>query len=127
MVNLIICVTFFYTLHLFLRMSFSLHKVPFINFTYTGGDDSGITDLSKRMVIATDNLRQSMLIFIPFAMMSVVLDVDNLMLAKSWFGLRIVYLLGHMVNLYKFPLIRPLIWLPSIVILVMMGMNLCTF
>ena len=127
MVNLIICVTFFYTLHLFLRMSFSLHKVPFINFTYTGGDDSGITDLSKRMVIATDNLRQSMLIFIPFAMMSVVLDIDNLMLAKSWFGLRIVYLLGHMVNLYKFPLIRPLIWLPSIVILVMMGMNLCTF
>jgi len=126
MVNLIICVTFFYTLHLFLRMSFSLHKVPFINFTYTGGDDSGITDLSKRMVIATDNLRQSMLIFIPFAMMSVVLDVDNLMLAQSWFGLRIVYLLGHMVNLYRFPLIRPVIWLPSIVILVMMGMNLCT-
>jgi len=126
MVNLIICVTFFYTLHLFLRMSFSLHKVPFINFTYTGGDDSGITDLSKRMVIATDNLRQSMLIFIPFAMMSVVLDVDNLMLAKSWFGLRIVYLLGHMVNLYRFPLIRPVIWLPSIVILVMMGMNLYT-
>ncbi|MFL2712461.1 MAG: hypothetical protein ACJ0FL_00480 [Gammaproteobacteria bacterium] len=126
MVNLIICVTFFYTLHLFLRMSFSLHKVPFINFTYTGGDDSGITDLSKRMVIATDNLRQSMLIFIPFAMMSVVLDVDNLMLAKSWFGLRIVYLLGHMVNLYRFPLIRPVIWLPSIVILVMMGLNLCT-
>jgi uncharacterized MAPEG superfamily protein len=127
MVNLIICVTFFYTLHLFLRMSFSLHKVPFINFTYAGGDDSGITDLSKRMVIATDNLRQSMLIFIPFAMMSVVLDVDNLMLAKSWFGLRIVYLLGHMVNLYRFPLIRPVIWLPSIVILVMMGLNLCTF
>ena len=127
MVNLIICVTFFYTLHLFLRMSFSLHKVPFINFTYAGGDDSRITDLSKRMVIATDNLRQSMLIFIPFAMMSVVLDVDNLMLAKSWFGLRIVYLLGHMVNLYRFPLIRPVIWLPSIVILVMMGLNLCTF
>ena len=127
MVNLIICVTFFYTLHLFLRMSFSLHKVPFINFTYAGGDDSGITDLSKRMVIATDNLRQSMLIFIPFAMMSVVLDVDNLMLAKSWFGLRIVYLLGHMINLYRFPLIRPAIWLPSIVILIMMGLNLCTF
>ena len=127
MVNLIICVTFFYTLHLFLRMSFSLHKVPFINFTYAGGDDSGITDLSKRMVIATDNLRQSMLIFIPFAMMSVVLDVDNLMLAKSWFGLRIVYLLGHMVNLYRFPLIRPVIWLPSIVILIMMGLNLCSF
>ena len=67
MVNLIICVTFFYALHLFLRMSFSLHKVPFVEFTYKGGDDSG---------------------------------------------------------LYRFPLIRPIIWVPSIVVLVMMGLNL---
>ena len=78
MVNLIICVTFFYALHLFLRMSFSLHKVPFVEFTYKGGDDSGLTELSERMMVATENLRQSMLIFIPFAMMSVVLNVDNL-------------------------------------------------
>ena len=126
MVNLIICVTFFYALHLFLRMSFSLHKVPDVDFTYTGGDDSGLTDLSKRMMVATENLRQSMLIFIPFAMMSVVLNIDNLLLGKIWFGLRIVYLLGHIIDLYRFPLIRPIIWLPSIVVLVMMGLNLYT-
>ncbi len=124
MVNLIICVTFFYALHLFLRMSFSLHKVPFIEFTYKDGDDSRLTDLSKRMMVATENLRQSMLIFIPFAMMSVVLNVDNLLLGKIWFGLRIVYLFGHIIDLYRFPLIRPIIWLPSIVVLVMMGLNL---
>ena len=105
-------------------MSFSLHKVPFIEFTYTGGDDSRLTDLSKRMMVATENLRQSMLIFIPFAMMSVVLNVDNLLLGKIWFGLRIVYLFGHIIDLYRFPLIRPIIWLPSIVVLVMMGLNL---
>ena len=114
MVNLIICVTFFYALHLFLRMSFSLHKVPFIEFTYKDGDDSGLTDLSKRMMVATENLRQSMLIFIPFAMMSVVLNVDNLLLGKIWFGLRIVYLFGHIIDLYRFPLIRPIIWLSLI-------------
>ena len=124
MVNLIIFVTFFYALHLFLRMSFSLHKVPFIEFTYTGGDDSRLTDLSKRIMVATENLRQSMLIFIPFAMMSVVLNVDNLLLGKIWFGLRIVYLFGHIIDLYRFPLIRPIIWAPSIVVLVMMGLNL---
>lgn len=65
-----------------------------------------------------------MLIFIPFAMMSVVLNVDNLLLGKIWFGLRIVYLFGHIIDLYRFPLIRPIIWLPSIVVLVMMGLNL---
>ena len=87
MVNLIICVGMFYILHLFLTMSFSLHKVPFINWTHTGGDISGMTDLSSRMASASDNLRQSLPIFMTFAVLSVVMSVDNLMLAKYWFGL----------------------------------------
>ena len=51
-------------------------------------------------------------------------NVDNLMLAKVWFGFRILYLIGAILNLYRFPLIRPVIWLPSIVALVMMGVNI---
>ena len=98
--------------------------MPFVEFTYKGGDDTGLTELSKRMMVATENLRQSMLIFIPFAMMSVGLNVDNLLLGKIWFGLRIVYLFGHIIDLYRFPLIRPIIWAPSIIVLVMMGLNL---
>jgi uncharacterized MAPEG superfamily protein len=107
-------------------MTFSLHKVPLVNFTVRDGDLSGMTALSERMGVAGDNLRQSLFIFIPFAVMSAVLNVDNLMLAKIWFGLRIVYLFGHIIDLYRFPLIRPIIWLPSIVVLVMMGLNLYT-
>ena len=126
MVNLIICVGMFYILHLFLTMSFSLHKVPFINWTHTGGDISGMTDLSSRMASASDNLRQSLPIFMTFAVLSVVMSVDNLLLAKYWFGIRIVYLVGAAIDLYRIPLIRPLIWVPSIVIIVMMGLNLCT-
>ena len=126
MVNLIICVGMFYILHLFFTMSFSLHKVPFINWTHTGGDISGMTDLSSRMASASDNLRQSLPIFMTFAVLSVVMSVDNLMLAKYWFGIRIVYLVGAAIDLYRIPLIRPLIWIPSIVIIVMMGLNLCT-
>ena len=88
MVNLIICVGMFYILHLFFTMSFSLHKVPFINWTHTGGDISGMTDLSSRMASASDNLRQSLPIFMTFAVLSVVMSVDNLLLAKYWFGIR---------------------------------------
>ena len=124
MINLIICVLFFYAAHLFFKMTFSLHKVPYVNFTLRDGDLSGMTALSERMGVAGDNLRQSLFIFIPFAVMSAVLNVDNLMLAKIWFGLRIVYLFGHIIDLYRFPHIRPIIWLPSIVVLVMMGLNL---
>ena len=127
MENLIICVGMFYILHLFLTMSLSLHKVPFINWTYTGGDISGMTELSKRMTSASDNLRQSLPLFLTFAVLSVVMGMGevNLLLAKIWFVLRIAYLVGAAVDLYSIPMVRPLIWLPSIVVLVMMGLNLC--
>jgi uncharacterized MAPEG superfamily protein len=125
MSNLIICVGFFYLIHLFLTMTLSLHKVPFIQWTYTGGDISNMTPLSSRMTSASDNLRQSLPIFLVFALLSIILNVDNLMLAQAWFGLRILYLLGSIFNLYQYKLIRSIIWLPSIVILVLMGCNLC--
>lgn len=124
MSDLIICVGFFYLIHLFLTMTLSLHKVPFIQWTYTGGDISNMTPLSSRMASASDNLRQSLPVFLAFALLSIILNVDNLMLAQSWFGLRVLYLLGAIFNLYQYKLIRPVIWLPSIVILVLMGCNL---
>jgi uncharacterized MAPEG superfamily protein len=125
MSDLIICVGFFYLIHLFLTMTLSLHKVPLVQWTYTGGDISNMTPLSSRMASASDNLRQSLPVFLAFALLSIILNVDNLMLAQSWFGLRILYLLGAILNLYQYKLIRPIIWIPSIVILVLMGCNLC--
>ena len=125
MSDLIICVGFFYLIHLFLTMTLSLHKVPFVQWTYTGGDISNMTPLSSRMASASDNLRQSLPVFLAFALLSIILNVDNLMLAQSWFGLRVLYLLGAIFNLYQYKLIRPVIWLPSIVILILMGCNLC--
>ena len=83
-----------------------------------------MTNLSKRMVIAGDNLRQSLFIFLPLSVLSIAQGIDNLFLAQIWFGLRIVYLFGHIINLYKYPLVRPAIWIPSIVVLVMMAMNI---
>ena len=124
MTNLIICVVMFYILHLFLVMSFSLHKVPFIQWTYTGGDISAKTALSERVVLAGDNLRQSLPVFLVLAVLSVIMDIDNLMLAQSWLGLRVLYLLGAILDLYRFKMIRPIIWLPSIIVLVCMGCNL---
>jgi uncharacterized MAPEG superfamily protein len=76
------------------------------------------------MSSASDNLRQSLPIFLTFALLSIILNVDNLILAQIWFGLRVIYLLGAMADLYRFKMIRPIIWLPSIIVLVCMGCNL---
>lgn len=124
MTNLIICAIFFYILNLFLKMSFSLHKVPFVQWTYTKGDTSNITPTSQRINTSLNNLTESMPIFLALAILSVALDVDNLMLAQSWLVLRVAYLLGAILNLYQYKMIRPLIWLPSIIVMVLMGCNL---
>ena len=124
MVDLLICVVLFYTAHLFFVLTFSIHKVPFVQFTISDGDLSGLTDFSKRMIVAGDNLRQSLFIFLPVSVLSIAQGIDNLFLAQIWFGLRILYLFGHIINLYKYPLIRPIIWIPSIVVLVMMALNI---
>ena len=76
------------------------------------------------MALAGDNLRQSLPVFLVLAVLSVIMDIDNLMLAQSWLGLRVLYLLGAIVDLYRFKMIRPIIWLPSIIVLVCMGCNL---
>ena len=124
MVEIIYYVGVFYLLHLFFRMSFSLHKVPFVEWTYTEGNTSGMTALSERLSLASDNLRQTLPIFLVFAVLSVVLDVDNLLNAQLWLGFRILYLLGAIFNLYKFKMVRPVVWTPSVLILFMMGANL---
>ena len=124
MIDLIICVGMFYILHLFFKMSFSLHKVPFVQWTYTDGDTSNLTALSSRMVLASDNLRQSLPVFLVFAILSVIQDVDNLMLVQTWFGIRVAYCLGDVLDIYRFKMVRPVIWLPSVIVLVCMGCNL---
>ena len=81
MVELIYYAGLFYILHLFLTMGLSLHKVPFMEWSYAGGDTSNMTALSQRMAAASDNLRQSLPIFLAFAILSVITEVDNLFLS----------------------------------------------
>ena len=69
MTNLIICSIFFYIVNLFLKMSFSLHKVPFVEWTYTKGDTSNITQISQRVNVSLNNLTESMPIFLALAIL----------------------------------------------------------
>jgi uncharacterized MAPEG superfamily protein len=124
MVELIYYAGLFYILHLFLTMGLSLHKVPFMEWSYAGGDTSNMTAISQRMAAASDNLRQSLPIFLAFAILSVITDVDNLFYAQLWLGFRITYLVGAMLNLYQYKMIRAIIWAPSIIVLLGMGSNL---
>ena len=124
MIDILIIVVFFSLLNLFLPMIFSLHKVPFKDFTYIGGDLSGKTELSKRLALSADNLKETLPLFLALSILSMQLGVDNSLPMHVWLFSRIIYLLGSVFNVYTIPLIRPLVWLPSIGAIAWMACNL---
>ena len=124
MVDTLIIAVLFSLAHLFMPMIFSLHKIPFVEFTYIGGDVSKKTELSERLSTSADNLRQSLPLFLALSILSIQLDVDNLLPMYIWLFSRVAYLIGSIFNLYSIPLIRPLIWLPSVISIAWMACNL---
>jgi len=124
MVDILILSAFFSLANLFMPMIFSLHKIPFVEFTYIGGDVSKKTELSERLSTSADNLRQSLPLFLALSILSIQLDVDNLLPMYIWLFSRVAYLIGSIFNLYSIPLIRPLIWLPSVISIAWMACNL---
>ena len=124
MIDILIIVIFFSLLNLFLPMIFSLHKVPFKDFTYIGGDVSGKTELSKRAALSADNLKETLPLFLVLSILSIQMGVDNSLPMHVWLFSRIIYLLGSIFNVYTIPLIRPLVWLPSIGAIAWMACNL---
>ena len=124
MIDILIIVVFFSLLNLFLPMIFSLHKVPFKDFTYIGGDVSGKTEISKRLALSADNLKETLPLFLALSILSIQMGVDNSLPMQVWLFSRIIYLLGSIFNVYTIPLIRPLVWLPSIGAIAWMACNL---
>ena len=124
MVDILIIAVLFSLAHLFMPMIFSLHKIPFVEFTYIGGDVSKKTELSERLSTSADNLRQSLPLFLALSILSIQLGVDNLLPMCIWLFSRVAYLIGSAFNLYSIPLIRPLIWLPSVISIAWMACNL---
>ena len=124
MVDILIIAVLFSLAHLFMPMVFSLHKIPFVEFTYIGGDLTKKTELSERMSASADNLRQSLPLFLALSILSIQLGVDNLLPMYIWLFSRIAYFVGSVFNLYSIPLIRPLIWLPSVISIAWMACNL---
>ena len=124
MIDILIIVVFFSLLNLFLPMIFSLHKVPFKDFTYIGGNVSGKTEISKRLALSADNLKETLPLFLALSILSIQMGVDNSLPMQVWLFSRIIYLLGSIFNVYTIPLIRPLVWLPSIGAIAWMACNI---
>ena len=98
----------------------------FNNFTYLLSSRDGrvqLSDATKRVIRASENLKESLPIFLTLAILSIIMEKDNTLLASYWLILRI----GHFIT-YSFGImflyIRSVIWIGSIVCLILMSITL---
>ena len=96
------------------------------NFTYLLSTRDGrvqLSDTTKRVIRASENLKESLPIFLTLAILSIIMEKDNTLLASYWLILRI----GHFIT-YSFGImflyIRSVIWIGSIVCLILMSITL---
>ncbi len=96
------------------------------NFTYLLSSRDGrvqLSDTTKRVIRASENLKESLPIFLTLAILSIIMEKDNTLLASYWLILRI----GHFIT-YSFGImflyIRSVIWIGSIVCLILMSITL---
>ena len=96
------------------------------NFTYLLSSRDGrvqLSDATKRVIRASENLKESLPIFLTLAILSIIMEKDNTLLASYWLILRI----GHFIT-YSFGImflyIRSVIWIGSIVCLILMSITL---
>ena len=96
------------------------------NFTYLLSSRDGrvqLSDATKRVIRASENLKESLPIFLTLSILSIIMEKDNTLLASYWLILRI----GHFIT-YSFGImflyIRSVIWIGSIVCLILMSITL---
>ena len=77
--------------------------------------------VSARILRASSNLQESLPSFLALAILSIITEVDNTMLAMTWLFLRVMYFLIYAAGIAY---IRSVIWIGSIACLVLMGLAL---
>ena len=77
--------------------------------------------LNARILRASTNLQESLPSFLALAILSIITEVDNSMLAMTWLFLRVLFFFVYAVGI---PYIRSVIWIGSIACLVLMGLAL---
>jgi len=77
--------------------------------------------VSARILRASSNLQESLPSFLALAILSIITEVDNTMLAMTWLFLRVLYFFIYAAGIAY---IRSVIWIGSIACLVLMGLAL---
>ena len=124
MVDIILLTLLFYFIQLPIPMILGLREVSLSYNLSSRDEEVKIPIISGRGIRALKNLKESLFIFLPLSLLSVIFEVDVIVAASIWLALRVIYCV-----LYYFGIsyLRTIVWFLSIICLIDMALKIFKF
>ena len=124
MVDIILLTLLFYFIQLPIPMILGLREVPLSYNLSSRDEEVKIPIISGRGIRALKNLKESLFIFLPLSLLSIIFEVDVIVAASIWLALRVIYCV-----LYYFGIsyLRTIVWFLSIICLIDMALKIFKF
>ena len=121
MVDIILLTLLFYFIQLPIPMILGLREVPLSYNLSSRDEEVKIPIISGRGIRALKNLKESLFIFLPLSLLSIIFEVDVIVAASIWLALRVIYCV-----LYYFGIsyLRTIVWFLSIICLIDMALKI---
>tara|TARA_B100000674_G_scaffold11116_1_gene8263 strand:+ start:186 stop:566 length:381 start_codon:yes stop_codon:yes gene_type:complete len=121
MVDIILLTLLFYFIQLPIPMILGLREVPLSYNLSSRDEEVKIPIISGRGIRALKNLKESLFIFLPLSLLSIIFEVDVIVAASIWLALRVIYCV-----LYYFGIsyLRTIVWFLSIICLIDMALRI---
>jgi len=124
MVDIILLTLLFYFIQLPIPMILGLREVPLSYNLSSRDEEVKIPIISGRGIRALKNLKESLFIFLPLSLLSVIIEVDVIMAATIWLALRVIYCVLYYLGISY---LRTIVWFLSIICLIDMALKIFKF
>tara|TARA_B100000676_G_scaffold235182_1_gene234854 strand:+ start:199 stop:579 length:381 start_codon:yes stop_codon:yes gene_type:complete len=124
MIDIILLTLLFYFIQLPIPMILGLKEVPLSYNLSSRDEEVKLPVISERGIRALKNLKESLFIFLPLSVLSVIIKVDAIMAATIWLALRVVYCALYYLGISY---LRTIVWFLSIICLIDMALKIFKF
>ena len=124
MIDIILLTLLFYFIQLPIPMILGLKEVPLSYNLSSRDEEVKLPVISGRGIRALKNLKESLFIFLPLSVLSVIIKVDAIMAATIWLALRVVYCALYYLGISY---LRTIVWFLSIICLIDMALTIFKF
>ena len=121
MIDIILLTLLFYFIQLPIPMILGLKEVPLSYNLSSRDEEVKLPVISERGIRALKNLKESLFIFLPLSVLSVIIKVDAIMAATIWLALRVVYCALYYLGISY---LRTIVWFLSIICLIDMALRI---